>query len=164
MDASVFADAVRPTGPAATVASPPSVNLVDSRRSMPFLSITSITISLSLPPIWKPTLPASAFTAAGADHPLAVRHDAKPRPYSPPTMNAPDLSEGMTMTHWAFFSRSAGISLSAAFDRLLSVSTASASRSGVSAHATPGRICTRAAQAIAINALRNFMNVFLRRY
>ena len=47
---------------------------------MPFLFITSITTSLSLPPIWKPTLPASTFTAAGAVQPLALRHDAKPRP------------------------------------------------------------------------------------
>ena len=48
---------------------------------MPFSFITSITMALlSLPPIWKPTLPASTFTAAGAAQPLAVRHDAKPRP------------------------------------------------------------------------------------
>ena len=47
---------------------------------MPFLFITSITTSVSLPPIWKPTLPDSTFIAAGADQPLAVRHVAKPRP------------------------------------------------------------------------------------
>ena len=69
MAASVWALAERPTGPAAILASPPSVNLFVSRRLMPFWFITSMTTSVSLPPIWNPKLPPSTFTAAGAVQP-----------------------------------------------------------------------------------------------
>ena len=65
--------------------------------------------SISVPPIWKPTLPPSTLMPAGADQPVAVRHDTKPRPYFAPTTNAPFFKPGTIATHWAFFSRSSGM-------------------------------------------------------
>jgi alpha-amylase/alpha-mannosidase (GH57 family) len=67
--ASVLAAAVRPTGPAATDASPPSVNWLESSRSSPRGFMTSATTSVSDAPIWNPKLPPSARTEAGAVHP-----------------------------------------------------------------------------------------------
>jgi hypothetical protein len=57
--ASVWAVAVRPTGPAATEPSAPRVNLLESSFSAPRAFITSMIRSVSEPPIWKPTLPPS---------------------------------------------------------------------------------------------------------
>ena len=54
---SVSAAAWRPTGPAAADASAPILNLLESRASMPFWFITSMTRSTACPPICKPQLP-----------------------------------------------------------------------------------------------------------
>ena len=52
--------------------------------------MTSITSSVSDPPIWNPTLPPSTLSAIGADQlPPALRHVMKPLPYCAPTTNAP---------------------------------------------------------------------------
>src|SRR5579871_942660 len=67
--ASVWAVAVRPTGPAATEASAPSVNLLESSLSAPRAFITSMIKSVSDPPIWNPILPPSMRTVPGADQP-----------------------------------------------------------------------------------------------
>ena len=108
--ASVSADVVRPTGPAAAIASPPTVNLLFSKsRFAPRSFITSITTSVSDPPIWKPTLPPSTLTAPGALHPPpALRQVTKPRPYFAPTINAPLLTPGTTIAHSALSNRSCG--------------------------------------------------------
>src|ERR1039457_4137272 len=65
---SVAAAASRPTGPAATEASPPSFTLLDKTDLAPESFITSSTKSVACPPIWKPTLPASSANIAGALH------------------------------------------------------------------------------------------------
>ena len=54
---SVPAAACLPTGPAATVASAPILNLSLSRLCKAWSFINSITTSVKEPPIWKPTLP-----------------------------------------------------------------------------------------------------------
>ena len=48
-----------PTGPAATLASPPSLKLAASIEFMPFSVITSVIISDTDTPAWKPTLPVA---------------------------------------------------------------------------------------------------------
>ena len=112
--ASVCACVSRPTGPAATEASPPRVNLVESSRFMPLLFITSMNTSVSAPPIWNPKLPPSTRTAAGADQPTPslLRQETNPLPYLAPTMNAPFFNPGTITMHCALFSRSCGIDLS----------------------------------------------------
>jgi len=65
---SVAAAASRPTGPAATDASPPSFTLLDITERAPESFITNSTKSVACPPIWKPTLPASSANIAGALH------------------------------------------------------------------------------------------------
>src|SRR5262249_31750320 len=69
IEASVSAVASRPTGPAATEASAPRVNLLDRIPFIPFSLITSMTISTASPPTWRPNPPPSTFIAAGALHP-----------------------------------------------------------------------------------------------
>jgi hypothetical protein len=53
---SLFAPA--PTGPAAMLASPPSLTDVASSEFMPFSVMTSVTVSDTATPAWKPTLAA----------------------------------------------------------------------------------------------------------
>src|SRR5260370_17213903 len=87
---SVSAAAVRPTGPAVADASAPIVNLLDKSLSIAPSFITSMTTSVSEPPIWKPTLPPSTLSPAGADQPPRVlRQTIKPQPYLAPTLTAP---------------------------------------------------------------------------
>src|ERR1017187_9670284 len=112
--ASVSALTVLPTGPAATEASAPKVNLSPSSLFMPSRFITSITTSVEEPPIWMPKLPPSIRTAPGAPHPVPSwwRHSAKPRPNSAPTTKAAFLSPGTMTTHCDLASKSCGIPLS----------------------------------------------------
>src|ERR1017187_2313648 len=112
--ASVSALTVLPTGPAATEASAPKVNLSPSSLFMPSRFITSITTSVEEPPIWMPKLPPSIRTAPGAPHPVPSwwRHSAKPRPNSAPTTKAAFLSPGTITTHCDLASKSCGIPLS----------------------------------------------------
>src|ERR1022692_2961801 len=81
---SVAAAASRPTGPAATDASPPSFTLLDITEFAPDSFITSSTKSVACPPIWKPKLPASSANIAGALHgpekSRPLRHVINPRP------------------------------------------------------------------------------------
>src|SRR5580704_14712630 len=99
--ASVSADDVRPTGPAATDASAPKVNLLASSFFAPGSLFTSMTTSVSEPPIWNPTLPPSTRIAAGADQPTppGLQHSMNPLPYLAPTMKAPFLRPGTSTTH-----------------------------------------------------------------
>src|SRR5437588_4354116 len=84
--ASVCAVALRPTGPAAAVASAPMVNLLDVSLFIPRSFITNIITSLDDTPICSPKLPPSTRIAAGGPQPspLFARQSAKPRPYLPP--------------------------------------------------------------------------------
>ena len=54
---SVAADAERPTGPAATEASPPSVSLPSVMPSMLLRVVNTSTMSVDCTPICQPTLP-----------------------------------------------------------------------------------------------------------
>src|SRR5271157_2095993 len=67
--ASVWAEVLRPTGPAAAVASAPMVNLLLERCFIPPSFITGRTTSVEETPIWKPTLPPSMRMAAGGPQP-----------------------------------------------------------------------------------------------
>ena len=106
--ASVCAEAWRPTGPAATPASAPTVKRLDSSRSAPLSFNTSRMTSVSDAPIWRPTLPPSIRTLPGALQPVPVafRHDTYPRPYCPPNPSAALRTPGMTTTHFAFAKKS----------------------------------------------------------
>jgi hypothetical protein len=63
---SVSAEVARPTGPAATEASPPSLTLLVITDFAPFSFITSRTKSVACPPICSPKLPPSSAKNAGA--------------------------------------------------------------------------------------------------
>src|SRR5712692_562057 len=74
--ASVSAEAVRPTGPAATDASAPSFTLLVRIPLAPRSFITSSTKSVASPPIWKPKLPPSRAIMVGAPQdPLAAANN-----------------------------------------------------------------------------------------
>src|SRR3954466_7303952 len=91
----------RPTGPAAAAASPPILNLLLSRCSIPVWFITSMITSVSFPPIRNPNLPPEILRDPGAlqPTPLGFRHVKKPLPYCAPTMNPPAFEFGTTTTH-----------------------------------------------------------------
>src|SRR5579859_7816220 len=112
--ASVWAVAVRPTGPAATEPSAPSVNLLESSLSAPRALITNMIKSVEEPPIWKPTLPPSMRTVPGADQPVAFlfRQDKYPFPYLPPNTKAAVFRFGTITMQWACSSSSCGMPLS----------------------------------------------------
>ena len=76
----MLADACLPTGPAATVASAPILNLSLIRLCKAWSFMNSITTSVKEAPIWKPTLPPPTATNIGALQPLAVRQVASPLP------------------------------------------------------------------------------------
>ena len=71
ISASVCAAELRPTGPAATAPSAPTVNLLAISFSAPPLVNTSMTRSVSTAPIWNPAPPPSIRNGVGADHPAA---------------------------------------------------------------------------------------------
>src|SRR5258705_5996599 len=130
---SVSAAAVRPTGPAVADASAPIVNLLDRSLSIAPSFITSMTTSVPEPPIWKPTLPPSTLSPAGADQPPpALRQTMKPRPYLAPITNAAFFTPGTTTTQAALPSKSCGIPLSG--EPIISLTTlvAASSRFSVS--------------------------------
>src|SRR5262249_5460299 len=73
-------------------------------------------MSIDEPPICGPKLPPSILTPAGGLHPPPfLRQEAKPRPYFPPTTNAPFLRLGTITTHCALSNRSRGIPFSGTF-------------------------------------------------
>ena len=127
---SVWAVAVRPTGPAATEPSAPSVNLLSSSLSAPRALITSMTRSVDETPIWNPMLPPSMRTVPGADHPRppALRQDRYPFPYFPPTPHAAVLRPGTMTMQWALARRSSGRPLSGADTTSENTAAASVSR------------------------------------
>src|SRR6266481_6440197 len=130
---SVSAAAVRPTGPAVADASAPIVNLLDRSLSIAPSFITSMTTSVSEPPIWKPTLPPSTLSPAGADQPRpGLRQTMKPRPYLAPTTKAPFFTPGTTTTQAALPSKSCGMPLSGAPIMSLRTLAAASSRFSVS--------------------------------
>src|ERR1700752_5380643 len=112
IDASVEAAASRPTGPAATEASPPSSTLLFNNFFNPSVFINSRTTSVEEPPACRPTLPPFNSKKAGADHPEEVRQLDTPLPAFAPTMKPPLITDGNTATHSALFRRSVGIPLS----------------------------------------------------
>src|SRR6202521_1609120 len=150
--ASVSACVERPTGPAATVASPPSVNFVESNRSTPLSFMISMKTSISDPPIWNPTLPPSTRTAPGADQPTPpfLRQETKPLPYLAPMMKAPFLRSGTITMHSALFSRSWGMDFSGMSITSLSAPAALCRRLGAS-DAAESRVAPRA------NAAKSFL-------
>src|SRR4029453_13121944 len=78
---SVPDSALRPTGPAAMEASAPSVNLLPSRSSMPFGSMTSRTKSLDSPAGARPQLQhATLDNRAPVLRPVALRLLLEERP------------------------------------------------------------------------------------
>src|SRR5271166_5722808 len=101
-------------GPAATEASAPNLNLLESNFSMPSLFMINITKSTASPPICTPQLPPTTLKGAGALHPVAVRQVAKPLPYSAPNTNPPFLGDRTTPRQRAGSIRSCGIPLSGA--------------------------------------------------
>src|SRR5260370_21499514 len=136
------------------------VNLLERSLSMALLFISSITTSVSDPPIWNPTLPPSTFTPAGADQPRPFwfLHTIKRRPYFAPTVKAPFFTFGTTTAQAALSSKSCGIPLSGVAMISFSTSAAALSRLAVSllvaARAAEALIkcpalITRAARAVA---------------
>src|SRR5579859_1918131 len=96
------AEAVRPTGPAAADTSAPSLMWPCIRPVMPSSFMMNIIRSLLLPPICGPQLMPDTENGAGALHAFVlVLQVATPTPCSPPTMNAPLISLGITATHLA---------------------------------------------------------------
>src|SRR6201996_3229291 len=90
-------------------------------------------------------------TAAGAPQPIpsCLRHSAKPRPYSAPTMKAPFFKPGIITTHGAFESRSCGIPLSGV--RMISEKTsAESARRSFALPAAKDDVAIRNDAAIAI--------------
>ncbi len=92
--------------------------------------------SISVPPIWNPTLPPSIRMPAGADQPASVRHETNPRPNLAPTTKAPFFRPGTIATHCAFLSRSAGIARSPIFVTSSNTATLFSSRATVCACAS----------------------------
>ena len=94
---SVAADAARPTGPAATEASPPSVSLPSVMPSMLLRVVNTSTMSVDCTPICQPTLPPVMETMMGLENfPLASRTTIAPLPRRPPTPTAILTTLGMT--------------------------------------------------------------------
>src|SRR5580700_4314573 len=152
--ASVWALAVRPTGPPAIEASAPSVNLLVSSFFMPRSFITSRTRSVEEIPICKPTLPPSMRTAAGAPQPWpeVLRQVTKPRPYFAATTKPPFFKPGTRTIHALLFNKSCGIDLSGEPMISPNNSAASSNRSFVlsfsTAHETEQSPTTEIASAI----------------
>src|SRR5262249_28103618 len=95
------AEAERPAGPATAETSPPTLKWPDISLFMPSSFMMNINRSVSLPPICGPQLMPEVSNGAGELHPDVVRHEATPRPCSPPTIKAPFFRRGMTATHFA---------------------------------------------------------------
>src|SRR5580658_3131904 len=79
---------------------------------MPLRFMTSRITSVADPPSWTPKLPPWMIIAAGALQPPGPRQEANPRPYLPPNRNAPLMSPGMIIMHWALDRKTGGIGLS----------------------------------------------------
>src|SRR5580692_8248167 len=106
----VPAEAARPTGPAATEASAPSVNWPLAMRSMLRLVVNTRMTSVDCTPHWKPKLPPVRLTNTGSlKWPLGSRATSTPLPRRPPkrlrmrgilTLNCAKLTPaGQTVGH-----------------------------------------------------------------
>src|SRR3954469_7548478 len=96
---SVLADADRPTGPAATDASPPSVSLPSAMPSTPRLVVNTSTRSVDCTPSCQPTLPPVMDTMMGSEkRPSSPRTTSAPLPRRPPTTALTLTTFGMTAT------------------------------------------------------------------
>lgn len=124
---SVAAAAVRPTGPAATLASPPRVSLPLTIESRPRAPRNTSTMSEDCTPAWKPTLPPVSLMKLGLDQvPSGFFTDTRPWPRRPPNTR-PTLSVSGTTT----IARASSNSLSGIADSgicWMSPSTRTASR------------------------------------
>ncbi|MEJ0008490.1 MAG: hypothetical protein WDM77_19540 [Steroidobacteraceae bacterium] len=92
------AEAVRPTGPAATEASAPSVNCPLAMRSMLRLVVNTSTTSVEVTPHWKPKLPAGQIDEDRiAEMAIGIScHQHHPLPRRPPKKNAILVTSGTT--------------------------------------------------------------------
>src|SRR5208283_67656 len=111
---------VAPLGPAAAVASLPSLVLPCNRASTAFWDITRRTKSEEEPPTWSPTLAPPIEYMAGADHGplkfLPVRQTMGPRPPLPPIPTPNFFTLGRTTTQSARASTSVGTFLPSIID------------------------------------------------
>ena len=138
----------RPTGPAATEASAPSVTLLRSSFCTPLSFITSSTRSTCSAPAWKPQLPFASCMNTGAPHDSPLRQLITPFPYSPPTTNAAFLTSGATAAQRVRAHRSSGI-----VGRIACTTFAAlARRSASAAEMAPATLDTAATTAIAAKA------------
>src|SRR5271167_1306651 len=111
---------VAPLGPAAAVASLPSLVLPCNRASTAFWDITRRTKSEEEPPTWSPTLAPPIEYMAGDDHGplkfLPVRQTIGPRPPLPPTPTPNFFTPGRTTTQLARANTSVGTFLPSIID------------------------------------------------
>src|SRR5690348_7710828 len=100
---------VAPLGPAAAVASLPSLLLPFRMAFTPFSDMTSRMKSVEEPPICRPALTPLIRSIAGADHLplkfLPVRQVIGPRPPLPPMPKPNFFTLGSTITQFAFARR-----------------------------------------------------------
>src|SRR4030095_10332305 len=100
--ASVVAAAERPTGPAATDASAPSVTLPSAMPSTLLRDISTNTTSVDCTPHWNPTLtPASVMNTGSLHDPSRLRTAKSPLPPRAPMISAPLITRGTTTTPYA---------------------------------------------------------------
>src|SRR3954470_15343610 len=113
ISASVAAVAVRPLGPAAAEASAPSLVLLLTSDSTPFLFMMRNTKSVDWPPSCKPMFaPSSAHIDGAPQDPVKFsppRQVIAPRPKLPPTPIASLYTDGTTITHSALSKSCCGI-------------------------------------------------------
>src|SRR5688572_14493197 len=111
---SVAAWASRPTGPAATDASAPTLNWLRTRFSMPRRSMMTRRRSVACTPIWRPKLPPASVRKAGPDHVPPSRTLSTPRPNVPPKPRPAFFTDGNTAIPSALLRMDFGIDLSPA--------------------------------------------------
>src|ERR1700730_9400754 len=123
--------------------------------------MTSMTTSVEDPPSWSPKLPPSIAMDPGELHPSpALRHEANPRPYLPPTPKAPFFKPGTMITHLALSNSSWGMPLSGVFISSRKVSVAFLRRlSGLAscARRAVAAIQARRTDFVISTSLQNFV-------
>ena len=113
---SVAAAALRPTGPAATPASAPRVNLPLTTSSRLRSLRNTSTTSADCTPAWKPTLPPVRVTNTGLDQAPSVPFtDIRPWPRRPPSTRPALIVSGTTRIARASSSSLSGIACSGIF-------------------------------------------------
>src|SRR4051794_40733355 len=103
-------------------------------------------------PICNPQLPPPTDTNAGALQPLAVRHEAIPRPCLPPKMNPPLIRSGTTTMHLALLNTSSGMPLSGVAIAACNTSTDDCSRAIESSRPVPANAVVPSSPMQPINS------------